>query len=391
MRVLTIKMDCCQTAITQLTIDGRDILVEKTLSFLSYLGYTKIKNPEVYAARVRQEVQKHFPLYKKSKLILIVPPDFCEERFLRDPDLVRLAKEEGSPIKNFTMTGVGLGAMYLVTEKEARQIDPLILAFCSQGLIPNFVVSPLYAAWKLTSMLIPQKEEMLIVHPTMQNLSYTLIKDGVPSITHFGEASIAGFISKLQQQDIDEIKAMQMMVVFGVEPLELTDSGFDYREYPVQLVEGKVTEELPKEKKKGRPKKEKPEKPKKEKPEKKRRKNQDINNFSLDDLSMTDMQYETFNSGVNQFSGELKTEIALYLDDFKDGIRNFMVTADFVTDLNMRIHDCSDIAEYVLSIPSGMVLKGNGVQIHNQSLEDLKTAQMLSIGAAFATYEIPED
>ena len=391
MRVLTIKMDCCQVAITQLTIDGKDILVEKTRSFLSYLGYTKIKNPEVYAARIKQEVHKHFPLYKKCKLMLIVPPDFCEERFLRDPDLVKLAKEEGSPIKNFTMTAVGLGAMYLITEKEARQIDPLILAFCNQGLIPNFVVSPLYAAWKLTSLLIPQKEEMLIVHPTMQNLSYTLIKDGVPSITHFGEASIAGFIGKLEQQDIDEIKAMQMMVVFGVEPMELTDGGFDYREYPAKLTDGEVKEEPPKEKKAKKPKKEKPEKST-DKPAKKRKsKNQDINNFSLDDLSMTDMQYETFNSGVNQFSGELKTEIALYLDDFKDGIQNFMVTADFVTDLNMRIHDCADIAEYVLSVPSGMVLEGNGVRIHNQALEELKTAQMLSIGAAFATYNIPDD
>ena len=355
MRVLTIKMDCCQTAITQVFIDGRDLVVEQTSTFLALLGYTKIKNPDGYVAKVKAELKEKFPSYKKCKLLLIIPPDFCEERFLKDPDILKL--------------------------------DPLIISFCNQGLIPDWVVSPLYAAWQTTRLLIPQREDMLIIHPTFQSMSYTLIREGIPMTTKFGEASTASLINKLGMQGIDEIKALQMMLVFGVEPMELSDTtNYEYLEYHVELDSGKVDPDRgprpDKRLKKGQ--KKKPEKKKETKPSKKKK--PDLADFSLEDLSMTDMQFTTFTSAVSAFAEELKTEITLFLEDIHPVVKNFMVSSDTVTDLNMRIHDCAAIAEYILTVPSGMILRGYDGDIHNQTEEDLKTAQLLSIGAATAIF-----
>lgn len=387
MRVLIIKMDCCQTAITQVFIDGRDLVVEQTSTFLALLGYTKIKNPDGYVAKIKTELKEKFPSYKKCKLLLIIPPDFCEERFLKDPDILKLAKAEGSSPKNFVSTEVGLGRMRLVSEQESYELDPLIISFCNQGLIPDWVVSPLYAAWQTTRLLLPQREDMLIIHPTFQSMSYTLIREGIPMTTKFGEASTASLINKLGMQGIDEIKALQMMLVFGVEPMELSDTtNYEYLEYRVELDPGKVDPDRgprpDKRLKKGQ--KKKPEKKKETKPSKKKK--PDLADFSLEDLSMTDMQFTTFTSAVSAFAEELKTEITLFLEDIHPGVKNFMVSSDTVTDLNMRIHDCAAIAEYILTVPSGMILRGYDGDIHNQTEEDLKTAQLLSIGAATAIF-----
>lgn len=387
MRVIAIKMDCCQTAITQVFIDGRDLIVEQTTSFLSLLGYTQIKNPDRYVARVKEELKNKFPDYKKCKLLLIIPPDFCEERFMRDPKLDRLAKQEGVSPKNFVLTDVGLAKMVLVSEQESKELDPLIISFCNQGLSPDWVCSPLYAAWQTSRMLLPQKEDMLIIHPTFQCMSYTLLRNGIPSVTKFGEASTARLIGKLAAQGIDEVKALQMMLVFGVEPMEVVEGKFDYLEYPVVM-----EPENPKKKSKSTKQKEEKKKPKtKTKPAKKKRgKNVDLADFSLDDLSMTDLQLTTFTAAVSAFAEELKTEITLYLEDFQPSIQNFMVSSDTVTDLNMRIHDCANVAEYILTVPSGMVLQAFDANIHNQSEEDMKTAQLLSVGAIAAIFREAE-
>ena len=242
MDILAIKMDCCQTTITQIALNDKSATVKKTVSFLFYLGYKQIKKPEIYVSKIKSVLKQQFPAYRKNRLLLIVSPDFCEERFMRDPDVVQLAKEEGCSASDFILTDAGIGGMRLVTEQDTKEVDPLYLAFCRQGLIPHYVVSPLYAAWKLTQYIVPQKDNILIVNPAMQNISYSFIKDGSPTETHFGEASIAGFITKLMQQDIDKIKAMQMMLVFGVEPMELAEFGFDYKEYPFLLTGGTVSE-----------------------------------------------------------------------------------------------------------------------------------------------------
>ena len=177
-----------------------------------------------------------------------------------------------------------------------------------------------------------------------------------------------------------------MMLVFGVEPMEVVEGKFDYLEYPVVM-------EPEKPKKKGKSAKQKEEKkPKtKDKPAKKKRgKNVDLADFSLDDLSMTDLQLTTFTAAVSAFAEELKTEITLYLEDFQPSIQNFMVSSDTVTDLNMRIHDCANVAEYILTVPSGMVLQAFDANIHNQSEEDMKTAQLLSVGAIAAIFREAE-